>query len=104
MDVVDWGRRQHELHARIAPVRGAEYGLPIFRMASSGISQLVDAHGALTATAPFPGEDATISGRLDIAEGGRVPLGRFLARASVWITGLLAGWLGLDAVRKRLFR
>ena len=45
MDVVDWGQAQHELHARIAPVRAAEYGLPIFRLASSGISQLVDRAG-----------------------------------------------------------
>ena len=32
MDVADWGRRQHELHARVAPVRAAEYGVPIFRL------------------------------------------------------------------------
>src|SRR5215469_12507991 len=42
MDVVDWGKRQHQLHALVAPVRAAEYGLPIFRLASSGISQAVD--------------------------------------------------------------
>jgi predicted amidohydrolase len=36
MDVADWGLRQHELHARVAPVRAAEYGIPIFRLASSG--------------------------------------------------------------------
>jgi apolipoprotein N-acyltransferase len=28
MDVADWGRRQHELHARVAPVRAAEYAFP----------------------------------------------------------------------------
>ena len=42
MDVADWGRHQHELHARVAPVRAAEYGIPIFRVASSGISQGVN--------------------------------------------------------------
>ena len=39
MDVETWGQHQHELHARIAPVRAAEYGILIFRVASSGISQ-----------------------------------------------------------------
>ena len=42
MDVVDWGQREHELHARVAPIRSAEYGIPIFRVASSGISQWTD--------------------------------------------------------------
>ncbi|MGI8966006.1 MAG: nitrilase-related carbon-nitrogen hydrolase, partial [Limisphaerales bacterium] len=41
MDVSDWGNHQHELHTRIAPTRAAEYRIPIFRVASSGISQLV---------------------------------------------------------------
>ena len=45
MDVADWGRHQHELHARVAPVRAAEYGIPIFRLASSGISQGVNRPG-----------------------------------------------------------
>jgi len=88
MDLVDWGRHQHELHARIAPSRAAEYGVPIFRVASSGISQLVDAHGRVTATAPFPGEEAVIAGWLDIASEGRIPLDRVLARFSVLVTGL----------------
>jgi predicted amidohydrolase len=104
MDVVDWGRRQHELHARIAPVRAAEYGLPIFRVASSGISQLVNPRGTVTALAPFAGEEATISGWLDLEKAGRVPLDRPLARAAVWVTGLLLAWLTLDALRKRIFR
>ncbi|HEY2329723.1 MAG TPA: carbon-nitrogen hydrolase family protein [Verrucomicrobiae bacterium] len=45
MDVEEWGRHQHELHARVAPVRAAEYGIPIFRVASSGISQAVTGGG-----------------------------------------------------------
>ena len=64
MDMVDWGQAQHELHARIAPVRATEYGLPIFRVASSGISQLVDragqrhGHGALSRRRRDPCRDA----------------------------------------------
>ena len=44
MDLAEWGAHQHRLNARIAPIRAAEYGIPIFRLASSGISQ-----GELTA-------------------------------------------------------
>ncbi len=55
MDVVDWGMAQHKLHARVAPLRAAEYRVPIFRLASSGISQVVDARGKVLATAPCPG-------------------------------------------------
>ena len=45
MDVAEWGLHQHDLHARVAPVRAAEYGVPIFRLASSGISQAVNPSG-----------------------------------------------------------
>ena len=66
MDATDWGRQQHELHARVAPIRAAEYGVPIFRLASSGISQCVNATGRVLATAPMPGDEAIISGMLDL--------------------------------------
>ncbi len=102
MDMVDWGRRQHELHGRIAPTRAAEYGLPIFRVASSGISQLVDAAGVVRASAPFPGEDATIAGWLDIGRAGRVPLDRVFAKACVLVTALFVGWMALGALAKKI--
>ena len=60
MDVVDWGRRQHELHARIAPMRAAEYGIPIFRVASSGISHGVERSGQVQASASFPGDGESV--------------------------------------------
>lgn len=93
MDVVDWGRAQHELHARIAPVRAAEYGLPIFRIASSGISQLVDRSGRVVASAPSPGDAATIAGTLEMRGVGRRPLDRWLAPFAAGVTAALAGWL-----------
>ena len=102
MDVVDWGWHEHELHARIAPVRAREYRLPVFRLASSGISQLVDAYGIVRASAPFPGEEASIAGWLDMSTPGRVPLDRFLAKSSVAVTALLIAWLLLNALRKRI--
>jgi apolipoprotein N-acyltransferase len=90
MDVADWGQAQHELHGRIAPTRAAEYGLPIFRLASSGISQVVDCAGHVTATAPFPGDGAALAGTLELRGAGCRPLDRWLAPLAVGVTALLA--------------
>ena len=92
MDVVDWGRRQHQLHTRIAPVRAAEYGIPIFRIASSGISQFVTWDGRVSASAPFPGEGAFISGTLELRGRGSLPLDRYLAPVGVLVTVIVALW------------
>jgi apolipoprotein N-acyltransferase len=78
MDVVDWGKRQHELHARVAPVRAAEYGVPIFRVASSGISQFVNHSGKEEEAAGFPGKSEIIKGRLVLARPGTLPIDRWL--------------------------
>ena len=98
MDVADWGEHQHRLHARVAPVRAAEYGVPVFRLCSSGISQLVDARGHVTADAPFPGEGEMIAGTLEIRGSGSVPLDRWLASACAWGAGGLAAWFALRAI------
>jgi apolipoprotein N-acyltransferase len=95
MDVVDWGRAQHELHARIAPVRAAEYGLPIFRLASSGISQLVGQSGRVTATAPCPGDGANLAGPLEMRGSGRRPLDRWLAPLATGLTAMVIIWFAL---------
>jgi apolipoprotein N-acyltransferase len=86
MDVADWGGRQHTLHARIAPVRAAEYGLPILRVASSGISQHVDEAGVVLAAASCPGEGEVIEGVLRLAGPGSIPLDRGLAPLAVAVT------------------
>jgi len=88
MDVVDWGERQHELHALVAPMRATEYGIPIFRVASSGISQAVDSHGVTVAQAPFAGEGSPIFATLDPADHGSIPMDRYLAPVAVGITGI----------------
>jgi apolipoprotein N-acyltransferase len=93
MDLVDWGKRQHELHALVAPVRAAEYGLPIFRLASSGISQAVNRHGQVVAQARFPGEHETLFAELPLGGAGTLPLDRLLAPVSVGITSLTIGAL-----------
>ena len=81
-----------ELHGRIAPTRAAEYGLPIFRLASSGISQVVDSAGHVTATAPFPGDGAPLAGTIELRGAGSRPLDRWLAPLAVGVTALLAIW------------
>ncbi|HXD00237.1 MAG TPA: nitrilase-related carbon-nitrogen hydrolase, partial [Verrucomicrobiae bacterium] len=102
MDEVDWGRHQHEMHARVAPVRAAEYGVPIFRVGSSGISQCVDRTGKTMATAPMPGDGAIISGNLELNGPGSLPLDRYIAPLSVWLTGGLMVWLGVATVMKKI--
>jgi len=93
MDVVDWGEHQHRLHARVAPVRAAEYGVPILRVASSGISQLVAADGSVSASTPFAKEGATITGQLLLAPKGRRPWDRIAAWTCVGVTAVMLGWL-----------
>ncbi|PYJ05430.1 MAG: hypothetical protein DME25_08425 [Verrucomicrobia bacterium] len=92
MDVVDWGRREHELHACVAPIRAAEYGIPIFRLASSGVSQCVDRSGRVRAWAKFPGQEEMIGARLALAGPGTLPLDRWLAPFATGVTVLFIVW------------
>ncbi len=90
MDMMEWGEYQHELHSRVPPVRAAEYGVPLFRVASSGVSQLVNHRGQVTASAPFARDEAVIGGGLSLGPAGRLPLDRRLGPVCVFIAGLLA--------------
>jgi len=89
MDVIDWGERQHQLHALIAPVRAAEYHVPIFRLASSGISQAVSADGSVQATAPLGGEGKSLFATLHFSQRTSVPWDRYFAPLAVAITGIV---------------
>ena len=89
MDVIQWGAHQHELHARIAPMRAAEYGIPIFRVCSSGISQIVTARGGVAFSAPFPGQEEMIGGSLAMDAKPVLPLDRTLAPLAVAATGMV---------------
>jgi apolipoprotein N-acyltransferase len=100
MDAEDWGELEHRLHARVAPVRAREYGIPIFRLASSGISQLVDSRGRVVASAPFPGQGQTLEGRLVLGKAGRLPLDRYLAVPAVVAVGALLVYLALYRFRE----
>ena len=93
MDVEEWGRHEHELHARVAPLRAAEYGIPIFRLASSGISQAVNRDGDVIAQAPFPGSDDIIAAELPLFSRGSLPLDRYLAPICVGITTVVTAAL-----------
>jgi len=104
MDVADWGGYQHRLHARIAPVRAVELGVPIFRVCSSGISQLVNRGGGVTAEATFPGQKETIYGWLQLRDAGRLPLDHWLAPFSVFITAAMIPWLSTKALPGKLFK
>jgi apolipoprotein N-acyltransferase len=86
MDVEDWGRHEHELHSRVAPVRATEYGIPIFRLTSSGISQAVSGGGNVVAQIPFGKNDEILSAQLRMPARGLLPLDRFLAPLCTGIT------------------
>jgi apolipoprotein N-acyltransferase len=88
MDVADWGKPQHELHARVAPTRAAEYGIPVFRVASSGISQLVNNRGEIIAGASFPGQGEMLAGTLELRGTGKVPWDHWLAPCATGLSGL----------------
>jgi apolipoprotein N-acyltransferase len=93
MDVEDWGRHQHELHSRVAPVRAAEYGIPIFRVASSGISQAVTGGGFVVAQTKIPGNGEIFSAQLRLPVRGAIPLDRYLAPVCVAVTGIVTAVL-----------
>ena len=105
MDVEDWGRYEHGLHARVAPVRAAEYGIPIFRLASSGISQAVAGGGRVLARTSFPGSVEILSAQLRLPMRGSLPLDRLLAPVCTGITAVvLLTLLVLDWQDRRVSR
>jgi len=94
MDVEHWGAHEHGLNARMAVIRAAEYRLPIFRVASSGISQLIDRDGHEVVTAPFPGPGDTLAGTLTLAGSApSVPLDAWLAPACTAAAAAMVLWL-----------
>jgi apolipoprotein N-acyltransferase len=105
MDVEYWGRHQHEVHARIAPVRAAEYGVPIFRLASSGISQAVSRDGEVMARTRFAGNGDFLAAKLNLPMRGRLPVDRSVAPVCVGIsTVILASLLILHFKERRAMK
>ncbi|HEX7654249.1 MAG TPA: carbon-nitrogen hydrolase family protein [Verrucomicrobiae bacterium] len=103
MDVEGWGRHQHELHYRVGPVRAAEYGVPIFRLASSGISQAINRYGRVIVTAPMPGQGAVMVADLS-PHRGHLPLDRYVAPVCTGGTGAYIVWLLISLVRQNKTR
>lgn len=105
MDVMDWGRHEHELHSRVAPVRAAEYGIPIFRLVSSGISQAVSGGGNVVAQTAFGAQGEILSARLWLPSHGALPLDRFLAplctamTAAILVALLFLHWKDQRAIQ-----
>jgi apolipoprotein N-acyltransferase len=106
MDLKTWGRYEREmLHGRLAPVRAAEYGIPVFGVWSSGESQLTDNHGRVIATAGYPGQGEMIAGPFDLRAAGHVPPDRYPAfAASIFAGGLLAYFVAIETLRRRRAR
>ncbi len=86
MDVAEWGDYEHRLHARVGTARATEYGIPVFRLASSGYSQFIAGVCGLRIHAPSPGHGATLYGVFELPRRGEVPLDKRLAPISVAIT------------------
>jgi apolipoprotein N-acyltransferase len=89
MDVEDWGKQEHVMHSRVAPVRALEYDIPIFRVASSGISQAVLSDGKVIASTGMPARGEIFSAVLPLPGRGVLPLDRFFAPLCVIVTGII---------------
>jgi apolipoprotein N-acyltransferase len=101
MDVDEWGRHEHELHSRVARVRATEYGIPIIRVASSGISQAVLYTGDVVAKTSIPGNGDIFSAQLKLPMRGSLPPDRFLAPFCVVVTGVVLIALLISAWKDR---
>ncbi len=101
MDAISWGSQEHLLHSRIAPTRAAEYQLPIFRLCSSGISQVVLSNGVVAVSAPFPGEGQMIAAALPMSARPTLPLDRVLAPVCVFITAIFVLIISVRTFRFR---
>lgn len=78
MDPVQWGLYEHELDARVCPIRSSEYGVPFIRVCSSGISQSIQSGGLEVSTVPMPGQGEMLVSTLGMGQGS-VPMDIYVA-------------------------
>jgi apolipoprotein N-acyltransferase len=104
LDGTDWGAYEHNLHARVGPMRGAEYGIGVIRIAGSGISQIIGRDGSVAAKAGFPGEGELLIGTVGMGAPGRLPLDHWLAPISSALTGVILVFLVVEFVVTRKTR
>lgn len=103
MDVESWGRHEHRLNARLAPIRAAEHRVPLLRVASSGFSQLIDRQGGVKATTSMPGQGEILAGalRLDPTTRAALPWDRVLGPVAAGVGGVIALLLLRAQYRRR---
>ncbi len=102
MDLTSWGEYERRmLHGRMAPLRSAEYRIPVFGVWSSGVSQLTDHTGRVIDTAGYPGQGAMIAGPFDLASNAHVPPDRWLAMLCSIGTGVLIVGLIVERLLRR---
>ncbi|HEY0455034.1 MAG TPA: nitrilase-related carbon-nitrogen hydrolase [Verrucomicrobiae bacterium] len=104
MDIQEWGPYQHNLHARVPPIRAAEYGVPIFRLASSGISQAIDSDGRVLASTRFAEDGAVLLQALEMKQPGKLPFDRKLAPFCVGLSALLIVLIAFLTLKNRRSR
>lgn len=90
MDRMSWGEKAHRLNARMTRIRAAEYQIPIFRLASSGISQWVLPDGQTALQTPTGNNFNVLAGEITCGAPGQVPLDRYPS----WFSAV-AAWLAL---------
>jgi len=104
MDCISWPKQEHVLNAMAAPIRAAEYRIPVFRVCSSGISQLVMPNGKVTATAAYPGQGEMLAGYLPVQARGTIPIDRLLGPLSTVLTAIIVLWMALLHLRQWIVR
>ncbi|MEK7865652.1 MAG: nitrilase-related carbon-nitrogen hydrolase [Planctomycetota bacterium] len=75
MDAEPWGETEHVQHAAMTPLRAVEHRRWVVRVASSGISQVVDPYGRVRQTTPI-GKPAILPAEVALL-GGLTPYARF---------------------------
>ncbi|WP_367873837.1 nitrilase-related carbon-nitrogen hydrolase [Luteolibacter sp. Populi] len=100
MDVISWGVPAHRLSAQLAAVRAAEYGVPLFRVASSGYSRIALPNGKLAGETGVPGQGEVIQGEVLLPSRGRRPLDRWVAWPCVVITAGVMLFLLAEKIRR----
>jgi apolipoprotein N-acyltransferase len=83
-------------HAAQARLRAIEQGLPLVRVANTGVTEVVDARGRVTAALPFGTQ-----GFLDAALPGPLPATPYSRWGEAPLVALLAGLIALILVKGR---
>jgi len=77
---------------RDALTRAVEYGVPVVRLASSGISQFIDARGRVLASGAMPGQGEIVSALIPLSAGPHQPWDRLPAQAAMVPAACLILW------------